>query len=71
MIDLETPKFPQEQRVISESQAASYCGLSVVHFRRLRRSQQGRRFVQLSVRRIGYRIGDLLSWLDDRCSKVD
>ena len=71
MTALETINFPPEQRVISESQAAHCCGLSVVHFRRLRKNQTGPRFVQLGVRRIGYRVGDLLSWLDDRCSKFD
>lgn len=69
MINLDTMEFPVEHRVITETEAARYCGLSVVHFRRLRKNESGPRFVQLGVRRIGYRIGDLVSWLDDRCSR--
>ena len=54
--------------MITETDAARYCGLSVVHFRRLRKNEQGPQFVQLGVRRIGYRVGDLLAWLDRRSS---
>ncbi len=69
MRDLDLTIFPKEQRVVSESQAARYCGLSLVHFRRLRRRETGPRFVRLSIRRIGYRIGDLLKWLEERSSR--
>ena len=69
MINLDITEFPVEHRVITETEAARYCGLSVVHFRRLRKNENGPRFVQLGVRRIGYRIGDLVSWLDDRSSR--
>ncbi len=60
------PDMPHDLRVVSESDAAAYCGLSLVHFRRLRRSRQGPKHIRLSVRRIGYRIRDLLHWLDER-----
>lgn len=69
MISLDAMEFPVEHRVVTETEAARYCGLSVVHFRRLRKNEHGPRFVQLGVRRIGYRIGDLLAWLDDRSSR--
>lgn len=62
-------EFSVEHWVITESEAARHCGLSVAHFRRLLKNKQGPRFVQLGVRRIGYRIGDLLTWLDDRSSR--
>jgi predicted DNA-binding transcriptional regulator AlpA len=68
MTELDVLDFPLEHRVIIETEAARYCGLSVVHFRRLRKNEQGPRFVQLGVRRIGYRVGDLLAWLDLRSS---
>jgi predicted DNA-binding transcriptional regulator AlpA len=68
MTELDVLDFPLEHRVITETEAARYCGLSVVHFRRLRKNEQGPRFVQLGVRRIGYRVGDLLAWLDLRSS---
>jgi len=68
MLELSVKEFPVEHRVITESEAARHCGLSVAHFRRLRKNAKGPRYVQLGVRRIGYRIGDLLAWLDDRTS---
>ncbi len=71
MTELDVLDFPLEHRVITETEAARYCGLSVVHFRRLRKNEQGPRFVQLGVRRIGYRVGDLLSWLDRRSSRSE
>ena len=71
MTELDVLDYPIEHRVITETEAARYCGLSVVHFRRLRKSEQGPRFVQLGVRRIGYRVGDLLSWLDRRSSRSE
>lgn len=64
MLELEVKEFPVEHRVITESEAARHCGLSVAHFRRLRKNAKGPRYVQLGVRRIG----DLLAWLDDRTS---
>ena len=70
MTTVDMMEFPVEHRVITETEAARYCGLSVVHFRRLRKNENGPRFVQLGVRRIGYRIGDLVSWLDDRSSRA-
>ena len=63
------PGPPAELRVITESEAASYCSLSLVHFRRLRRQQTGPKHVQLGIRRIGYRVRDLLDWLDSRISR--
>ena len=53
-------------RVVSESEAAAFCSLSLAHFRRLRREQKGPKHVRLSVRRIGYRIRDLLHWVNER-----
>ena len=58
--------MPSDCRVVSESAAAQYCSLSLVHFRRLRRDNKGPKHVRLSTRRIGYRVRDLLNWLDER-----
>ena len=60
------PNMPHDFRVVSESDAAAYCSLSLVHFRRLRRDNKGPKHVRLSTRRIGYRVRDLLNWLDER-----
>ena len=59
-------KLPADYRVLSEADAAAYCGLSLVHFRRMRRDQKGPRYVQLTEKRIGYRFRDLLIWIEDR-----
>ncbi len=58
----------QHKRVISEARAAELADLSLPHFRRLRRASQGPRWVRLGERRIGYRIGDVLNWIDARLS---
>lgn len=59
----------EDRRVISECEAAKYCCLSVVHFRRLRRERQGPQYVRITQRRIGYRLKDLADWIDQRlCS---
>ena len=56
------------RRVISEAQAAEIAGVSPVHFRRLRRQRKGPRFVRLGERRLGYRLGDVFDWIDERLS---
>lgn len=66
MRQLRLSKLPDDHRVLSEPDAAAYCGLSLVHFRRLRRDQKGPKHVRLSERRIGYRFSDLLSWIEQR-----
>jgi len=53
-------------RVRTEPEAAEYCCISLPHFRRMRRCGLGPRFVQLSTRRIGYRLRDLDEWLQER-----
>ena len=59
------------RRVITESEAAALCSLSVVHFRRLRKAGTGPRFVQLGMRRLGYRLRDVEGWIDARLSGGD
>jgi predicted DNA-binding transcriptional regulator AlpA len=58
----------ERRRVIAEAKAAELADLSLPHFRRLRRGHQGPRFVRLGERRIGYRVGDVLDWIDARLS---
>lgn len=53
-------------RIRTEPEAAEFCGLSLQHFRRMRRNGQGPPFVQLTERRIGYRPADLDRWLAER-----
>ena len=58
----------EHRRVISEARAAELAGVSLVHFRRLRRQSKGPRFVRLGERRLGYRLGDVFDWIDERLS---
>ena len=58
----------EPHRVISEALAAELVGLSLVHFRRLRRQSKGPRFVRLGKHRLGYRLGDVVDWIDARLS---
>lgn len=62
---LNAPSF-EERRVISESEAAKFCCLSLVHFRRLRRQRLGPVHVRLTERRIGYRLADITAWIEQR-----
>lgn len=59
-------KLPADYRVLNEADAAAYCGLSLVHFRRMRRDQKGPKYVQLTEKRVGYRFKDLLIWIEER-----
>ena len=66
MLDTPKARLPEELRVISEKDAAAYCCLSLVHFRRLRHHRQGPKYVQLTERRVGYRFKDLTDWIEQR-----
>jgi predicted DNA-binding transcriptional regulator AlpA len=58
----------RDKQVITEAEAAAQCGLSLVHFRRERQLGRGPRHVKLGIRRIGYRICDVLDWIEQRLS---
>lgn len=51
-------------QVVGEREAAAIVGLSYATLRRMRLDDIGPRYVQLGVKRIGYRQGDLAEWLD-------
>jgi predicted DNA-binding transcriptional regulator AlpA len=53
-------------RIVSENFAADYLGISRDTLRRRRGTGDGPRRIQLSERRIGYRICDLDAWLEKR-----
>jgi predicted DNA-binding transcriptional regulator AlpA len=57
---------PNFNRVVSETWAADYCGVSRDTLRRRCREGDGPRRIQLSERRIGYRFSDLDAWLEKR-----
>jgi predicted DNA-binding transcriptional regulator AlpA len=54
------------ERVVSEEAGAELLDLSLSTMKRLRRARLGPRHVRLSERRVGYRVRDLLAWLEAR-----
>jgi predicted DNA-binding transcriptional regulator AlpA len=67
---VELPPEIARQRVVDEKTAAEFIGLSAVTLERLRKLGTAPRHVRLSERRLGYRISDLLSWVDQRAGET-
>lgn len=57
---------PPSHRMLTERQAADYCGFSFSTMRRLKATGEGPRCIRLSERRIAYRVTDLEAWLGSR-----
>jgi predicted DNA-binding transcriptional regulator AlpA len=55
-------------RVLDEKTAAELLGISHVTLERMRRSGRAPRHVQLSARRLGYRVCDPIAWLNARAA---
>jgi prophage regulatory protein len=55
-----------ENRVVSETAAAEFLGLSVDTLRRVCMRGEGPPRLRLSPRRVGYRLRDLDAWLNER-----
>jgi predicted DNA-binding transcriptional regulator AlpA len=53
-------------RVMSAQEAAKFVGVSLVHFRRIYSSGQGPTIIRLTERRIGFRVGDIVDWIEKR-----
>jgi predicted DNA-binding transcriptional regulator AlpA len=68
---IELPTDIARQRVLNEKTAAEFIGLSHVTLERMRKLGGAPRHLALSPRRLGYRVADLLKWLDERASAVD
>ena len=52
--------------VKTEQEAALFLSLSLPHLRRMRVSGTAPPHVRLGERRIGYRLGDLIDWVEER-----
>jgi predicted DNA-binding transcriptional regulator AlpA len=61
---------PLDQRVLTEPEAAKFCGFSPATLRRRVESDEGPRVTRLSKRRIGYRVAHLRAWLDDQVEEA-
>ncbi len=60
------PHSIARHRVLDTTEAAGFCKFSVAHWRRLYRAGKAPTPVRLSTRKYGWRIGDLIDWIDAR-----
>lgn len=65
---IELPPEIARQRVVDEKTAAEFIGLSPMTLERMRKLGTAPRHVALSPRRLGYRVCDLLAWLEARAA---
>lgn len=68
---VELPPEIARQRVVDEATAARFIGLSHVTLERMRKLGTAPKHIMLSPRRLGYRVADLLSWLDQRAAETN
>ena len=68
---IDLPPDIARQRVLNEKDAAAFVGLSAMTLERLRKLGNGPKHLVLSPRRLGYRVADLLKWLDERANASD
>jgi predicted DNA-binding transcriptional regulator AlpA len=65
---VELPPEIARHRVLDEKTAAEFIGLSHVTLERMRKLGTAPKHLVLSPRRLGYRVCDLLAWLDARAA---
>lgn len=53
-------------RIIDTEQAAAFLSLTPDSMERMRHRREGPSWIELSQRRVGYRIADLAAWLESR-----
>jgi predicted DNA-binding transcriptional regulator AlpA len=61
-----TPLVSPDDRILSEEDAAAFCGFSKFTLRRYVAARRGPPFVRIYERRRSYRIRDLRQWIDAR-----
>jgi predicted DNA-binding transcriptional regulator AlpA len=60
------PEIPADQRILPFDPAADFLGISNATLRREIDLGRGPKKIQLSARRVGFRVGDLKQWLKER-----
>lgn len=68
---IELPPEIARQRVLCEKDAAAFVGLSAMTLERMRKLGTAPKHLVLSPRRLGYRVADLLKWLDERAAGAE
>lgn len=53
-------------RVLGTDDSAAFCGISVPHWRRMYRKGLVPAPLKLGTRKLGWRVGDLIEWLEGR-----
>jgi predicted DNA-binding transcriptional regulator AlpA len=61
---------PLDDQVLTEPQAAEFCGMSKDTLRRRVNAGDGPKRLRLSAKRIGYRVKDLRTWQDANVEEV-
>lgn len=51
-------------RVVGAAEAAALCNISLPHFRRMYRAGRVPAPIKLTERKLGWRVGSLIDWLD-------
>lgn len=64
--ELDTSEVNPVSTLLTPRQAAAYTGLATATLQRQRTEGTGPKFVKIGKRRVGYRLTDLLSWIDAR-----
>jgi predicted DNA-binding transcriptional regulator AlpA len=59
-----------DDQVLTELQAAEFCGISKDTLRRRNNRGDGPKRLRLSARRVGYRLRDLRAWLDSNVEET-
>jgi predicted DNA-binding transcriptional regulator AlpA len=63
------PDLPADlarHRILDSQQSAAFLNISLPHFRRLYRAKRVPEPIKLSSRKLGWKAGDLIAWLDSR-----
>jgi len=62
------PPDVTRHRILNTAEAAQFCRISVAHWRRLYRVGKVPAPVRLSTRKYGWRVGDLVDFIDARAA---
>ncbi|MFC5556672.1 helix-turn-helix transcriptional regulator [Methylobacterium iners] len=57
-------------RVLNSEEASKYCGFNVQYWRELARKGVAPKPVRLSERKLGWTMGSLIDWIEERSGKT-
>ncbi len=62
------PSDIARHKVLNTAEAAAFCNFSIPHWRRLYRAKDVPPPLKLSTRKLGWRLGDLVNWLQAKAA---